>query len=78
MPLWGSDIKELLKDARLHQTVVFPAGIFWPRWPVLRNSRILIAMENIFCRLTHPLFKTFDGSELADIFGVYYFVIGRK
>ncbi|MDO9069264.1 MAG: class I SAM-dependent methyltransferase [Deltaproteobacteria bacterium] len=78
MPFSRDDILGFLQTSGLKEAEVFPAGIYWPRWPVLRSSRLLVGMENTMCRITHPLFKALDRSFFAEIFGIYYFMMGRK
>jgi SAM-dependent methyltransferase len=78
MPFRRDDILRFAEASGLKGTEVFPAGIYWPRSPVLRGSRLLVGMENTMCRITHPFFKALDRSVLAEIFGIYYFMMGRK
>lgn len=78
MPFSKRDIESFAEKIGLKDCVVFPAGIFLPRLPVLRKSRVLIGLENIANRLFHYIFKKMDATIWAEIFGVYYFVFGRK
>lgn len=78
MPFKRNDLIRFAVESGLEKIDVFPAGIYWPRWPVLRRIRLLVGMENLMCRLTHPLFKSLDRSALAEIFGIYYFLFGKK
>jgi ubiquinone/menaquinone biosynthesis C-methylase UbiE len=78
MPFSRKDILQFATESGLKDIEVFPAGIYWPRWPVLRGNRWLVGLENMMCRLTHPLFKSLDRSVLAEIFGIYYFMLGVK
>ena len=78
MPFSRNDIMQFAADSGLKEVEVFPAGIYWPRWSVLRNNRFLIGLENAASRFTHPLFRKLDGTVLAEVFGIYYFMFGRK
>ncbi|MDI6739174.1 MAG: class I SAM-dependent methyltransferase [Candidatus Edwardsbacteria bacterium] len=78
MPFTRTDIAGFAAAACLRNTEVFPAGIYWPRWPIMRENRWLVDLENLMCRLTHPLFRRLDGTRLAEIFGIYYFMLGKK
>jgi ubiquinone/menaquinone biosynthesis C-methylase UbiE len=72
------NILKFAVESGLKDIEVFSAGIYWPRWPILRNNKLLVGLENFMCRTTHPLFKLFDRTKIADILGIYYFVFGRK
>ena len=78
MPFSRGDILKFAIGSGLKGVEVFPAGIYWPRWSVLRNNRFLIWLENAASRFTHPLFRKLDGTVLAEVFGIYYFMFGRK
>lgn len=78
MPFRRDDILQFAFESGLKEVEVFPAGIYWPRWPILRNNRFLIGLENTASRLVHPIFKKLDGTVLAEVFGIYYFMMGRK
>lgn len=78
MPFRRDDILKFAIGSGLKEVEVFPAGIYWPRWSVLRNKRFLIELENAASRFTHPLFRKLDGTILAEVFGIYYFMFGRK
>jgi len=78
MPFRRNDIQQFAVEAGLKEVEVFPAGLYWPRWPILRGNRFFVGLENFASRLTHPLFKKLDGTIWAEIFGIYYFMIGRK
>ena len=78
MPFRRKDILQFTAESGLKEAEVFPAGIYWPRWPFLRGNRFLVGLENIASRLTHPIFRKLDGTFLAEIFGIYYFVFGKK
>jgi len=78
MPFSKSNIEGFVDKIGLKNWAVFPAGIFLPRLPVLRKSKILIGLENKANQLLHPLFKKMDATIWAEIFGVYYFVLGKK
>lgn len=78
MPFRRDDILKFAAEAGLQEIEVFPAGIYWPKWPILRNRRFLVGLENMASRITHLAFRKLDGTILAEIFGIYYFMIGRK
>lgn len=78
MPFSRKDIETFVEKIGLENWMVFPAGIFLPRLPIFRGSKILIELENVANRFLHPFFKRLDGTGWAEVFGVYYFVFGRK
>jgi ubiquinone/menaquinone biosynthesis C-methylase UbiE len=78
MPFRRNHILQFAAESGLKEIEVFPAGIYWPRLPLLRGHRWLVGIENIMFRLTHPIFRKLDGTFWAETFGIYYFMMGRK
>jgi SAM-dependent methyltransferase len=78
MPFSRGDIMRFAEESGLKAIEIFPAGIYWPIWPILRKHRFLTGLENSATRLTHPIFRKLDGTGWAELFGMYYFMMGWK
>lgn len=71
-------IINMLRDAKLENVFVFPAGVFPPPIPILeRNAFVKESIIKILYRLK-PVFKHIDNTILAEIFGFYYFTCAKK
>ena len=71
-------IINMLRNAKLDNIFVFPAGVFPPPIPILeRKTTIKKEIMNTLYRLK-PLFKHMDNTIIAEILGFYYFTIAKK
>ncbi len=72
------EIRVLLEDAGLTGVRVFPAGVVPPYLPVLSRFPLLRRMQAGFVGGTRAFWKIWDGTQVAEWLGLYYFAWATK
>jgi SAM-dependent methyltransferase len=72
------EIINLLQNNGLIGVVVFPAGVFLPRIPLIEKYKIVKNMQSCLARVLKPLSVKLDHTFVSQLLGLYYFAYGYK
>ncbi len=78
-PITKSQLNNMLREAGLRDIRVFGAGVLSPRdFPGTGRIKFLKKIEKRFLEASKDFWMSLDGTRLADLLGLYYFVVAKK